>query len=190
MEWLKYGFLFFIAGPLLVEFVGYFWHRWVEHKGMLGKEVAFRHYKHHEVEYPVNRLRTNTYRNANSWTWYAIGLVTSVLAFTFAPWQYALSFGAGAWLYAWGIVLNMHTAFHVKGHFLWKYKWFRKLVKLHDIHHFDNKNYGICFFFMDRLFGTYTDVFPVDEKGARVKHRMFVSYLYDRDEVGEIRKTN
>jgi len=118
MEWLIYALLFFVAGPFVVEFVGYIWHRWIEHKGLFGKVVAFRHYKHHEVEYPVNRLRTNEYRNANSWTWYAVGLIVSVLAVIFVPWQYALSFGAGAWIYAWGIVLNMHTAFHVKGHFL------------------------------------------------------------------------
>ena len=180
MEWLKYTLLFFIAAPITVEFVGYFWHRWVEHREVLGKGVAFRHYKHHETEYPVNKLRTNKYHNANSWTWYAVGLVTSVLAFTFAPWQYALSFGLGAWIYAWGIVLNMHTAFHVNGHRLWKYKWFQKLVKLHDIHHYDNVNYGICFFFMDRLFGTYRDTFPIDENGKRLKLNLFMTYPHHR----------
>lgn len=188
MQWLLYLGLFFIAGPFVVEFVGYFWHRWIEHKGMFGKGVAFRHYKHHEVEYPVDRLRTHKYRNANSWTWYAVGIVTSILAAMFAPWDYALAFGLGAWIYAWGIVLNMHTAFHIKGHFLWKYKWFRKLVRLHDIHHYDNMNYGICLFFMDRIFGTYTEEFPKDAKGNLVKHPMFVSYMYDRDEAGMARK--
>ena len=72
MEWLIYALLFFVAGPFVVEFVGYIWHRWREHKGLIGKVVAVRHYKHHEVEYPVNRLRTHEYRNANSWTWYAV----------------------------------------------------------------------------------------------------------------------
>ena len=102
MEWVWYLLLFFIGGPFVVEFVGYFWHRWVEHKGLFGKSVAFRHYKHHEVEYPIHRLRTKEYRNANSWTWYAVGLVVSFLAAIFVPWQLALSFGAGAWIYACG----------------------------------------------------------------------------------------
>jgi sterol desaturase/sphingolipid hydroxylase (fatty acid hydroxylase superfamily) len=178
MEWLIYALLFFLAGPFVVELVGYFWHRWVEHRELLGKTVAFRHYKHHETEYPVNRLRTNEYRNANSWTWYVVGISASIIAPLVAPIEYAIPFALGAWVYAWGIVLNMHTAFHVNGHFLWKYKWFQKLVKLHDIHHYDNVNYGICLFFMDRLFGTYTEDFPTDKNGDRVKYNMFVTYQY------------
>ena len=188
MEWVKYAALFCLAGPFVVELVGYFWHRWVEHRELLGKTVAFRHYKHHETEYPVNRLRTNEYRNANSWTWYVVGISASIIAPLVAPIEYAIPFALGAWVYAWGIVLNMHTAFHVNGHFLWKYKWFQKLVKLHDIHHYDNVNYGICLFFMDRLFGTYTEDFPTDKNGDRVKYNMFVSYSHHRDVDGITKK--
>tara|TARA_R100000808_G_C2155151_1_gene166905 strand:+ start:1251 stop:1859 length:609 start_codon:yes stop_codon:yes gene_type:complete len=186
MEWLKYAALFLLAGPLLVEFVGYFWHRWVEHRELLGKEVAFRHYKHHELQYPVNALRTDgPYDSADSWTWYAVGIATTVTAFSFAPWQYALPFTAGAWIYANYIVARMHSAFHVKGHFLWKFRWFRRLVRLHDIHHFDNVNYGICFFFMDRIFGTYRNTFPVDEDGNRIKLNVFMTYPHHRDVDGK-----
>jgi sterol desaturase/sphingolipid hydroxylase (fatty acid hydroxylase superfamily) len=185
MEWIYY-ILTSLTGVIIVEFVGYLWHRWVEHRELLGKNVAFRHYKHHETVYPVTNLRTVEYKNANSWTWYAVGLVTSVTAFTFAPWQYALAFALGAWIYAWGIVLNMHSLFHVSGHRLWKYKWFRKLVKLHDIHHYDNVNYGICLFFMDRLFGTYSENFPVDKQGNRIKYNMFKSYQYYVDVDGNV----
>ena len=187
MEWLKYALLFLIAGPFLVEFVGYFWHRWVEHHELLGKKIAFRHYKHHEIEYPVAKLRTNTYNNANSWTWYAVGLVTSAVLFIVAPWNYALAFMLGAWVYAWGVVLNMHTAFHIKGHLLWKFKWFQKLVKLHDVHHYDNYNYGICLFFMDKIFGTYKEDFPVDENGARIKVNVFKTYAHHRTHKGTTR---
>jgi sterol desaturase/sphingolipid hydroxylase (fatty acid hydroxylase superfamily) len=174
-------------GVFSVEFVGYFWHRWVEHRELLGKGVTFRHYRHHEVEYPVNKLRTKNYRNANSWTWYVVGTITTVCAAYIAPWQYAVAFGIGGWVYAWGIVLNMHSAFHVSDHLLWKFKWFQKLVHLHDIHHYDNCNYGICLFFMDKLFGTYRDDFPLDANGHRIKKNVFMSYPLHRTHHGPAR---
>jgi len=184
MDWLIYIGLFFLGGPVLVESVGYLWHRWVEHREVLGKGIAFRHYKHHEVQYPVTKLRTQKYHNANSWSWYVVGGVASGVAFLVAPWVYALSFVLGAWAYAWGVVMHMHTAFHTSGHFLWKYKWFQKLVKLHDIHHYDNSNYGICFFGFDRLFGTYNENFPHDDKGKRIKKNVFKSYKLHRTHSG------
>jgi sterol desaturase/sphingolipid hydroxylase (fatty acid hydroxylase superfamily) len=181
--------LSFLGGIILVEFVGYFWHRWVEHKEVLGKSVAFRHYKHHEVQYPVNKLRTNgPYESADSWTWYTVGILTTICAFVILPVWYALTFVVAAWIYAHYIVANLHSAFHLSGgtHFLWKYKWFQKLVKLHDIHHYDNCNYGICFFFMDRLFGTYREDFPTDKGGNRVKMNVFQSYPFRRGADGNI----
>jgi sterol desaturase/sphingolipid hydroxylase (fatty acid hydroxylase superfamily) len=184
-----YYFLSFLGGIFLVEFVGYFWHRWVEHKEVLGKSISFRHYKHHEVQYPVNNLRTNgPYESADSWTWYTVGIVTTIIAFIFLPLWCALTFTSTAWIYAHFIVATMHSAFHLTGgtHFLWKFKWFQKLVKLHDIHHYDNCNYGICFFFMDKLFGTYREDFPTDKEGNRVKMNVFQSYPFRRGHDGNI----
>ena len=66
MEWLKYAGLFLLAAPFTVEFIGYFWHRWVEHRELLGKGVSFRHFKHHEVQYPVNKLRTGGHTTAQT----------------------------------------------------------------------------------------------------------------------------
>ncbi len=191
MEWLKYTLLFFIAGPLLVEFVGYFWHRWVEHREVLGKSISFRHYRHHEVQYPVHKLRTNgPYDSADSWTWYVVGGLSTAGSISLLPIAYAIPFIAGAWIYAHFIVGNMHSAFHLNGgtHLLWKYKWFQKLVKLHDIHHYDNCNYGICFFMMDKIFGTYRENFPVNADGMRIKLNVFKSYPYQRGEDGKARK--
>ena len=190
MEWLKYAALFLLAGPLLVEFVGYFWHRWVEHREVLGKKVSFRHYKHHELQYPVNSLRTDgPYESADSWTWYVVGAASTIISFIIMPPFYAGAFTLGAWVYAHYIVARMHSAFHIKGHFLWKFKWFRKLVTLHDIHHFDNVNYGICFFFMDRIFGTYRNTFPVDGDGNRIKLNVFMTYPHHRNLEGKSVKT-
>jgi len=191
VEWLKYTALFFLAGPFLVEFVGYFWHRWVEHREVLGKAISFRHYKHHEVQYPVNKLRTDgPYDSADSWTWYVVGGVSTVGALLLLPIAYAIPFILGAWIYAHYIVANMHSAFHLNGgtHFLWKYKWFHKLVKLHDIHHYDNCNYGICFFMMDKIFGTYREEFPVGADGKRAKLNVFITYPHHRGIDGRVTK--
>jgi sterol desaturase/sphingolipid hydroxylase (fatty acid hydroxylase superfamily) len=164
MEWIGY-ILSFLIGPLVVEVVGYFWHRYVEHKCKLGTLLATRHYEHHEVFYPVEKLRGHdTYMDAKSWTWYAVGVVTSAIVLLTLPHSSALFVLLGAWAYAWGLTLHMHTAFHVRKHCLWRFKWFRRIARLHDIHHYDNCNYGICLFFMDRIFGTYKDQFPTNHE--------------------------
>ena len=43
---------------------------------------------------------------------------------------------------------------------------------------------------MDKMFGTYTEDFPKDEEGKLVKHPMFVSYMYERDEDGIGKRVN
>ncbi len=47
---------------------------------------------------------------------------------------------------------------------------------------------GSCLFFMDRIFGTYTEKFPKDENGNLIKHPMFVSYMYSTDVNGKTKK--
>ena len=60
----------------------------------------------------------------------------------------------------------LHETLHIKGHKILKIKFFKKWYlharKMHDIHHhyinetgLMNKNYGIAFFWLDRVFGTY-----------------------------------
>lgn len=67
----------------------------------------------------------------------------------------------------WGHFLfgYMHDAMHVSRFWMERIpglaRWFRGIRKLHDIHHCQisedgimSTNFGICFFFMDRIFGT------------------------------------
>ena len=173
MEWLIY-LISFLVGPLVVEVVGYAWHRYVEHKCTLGKVLAIRHYKHHEVFYPREKLRSHdAYVDAKSWTWYTVGIVTSLILLLTLPLSNALCVLLGAWAYAWGLTLHMHSAFHVRKHCLWRFRWFRRIARLHDIHHHDNCNYGICLFFMDRIFGTYKEEFPPNRKYLDVFYGQF-----------------
>ena len=38
---------------LLVELIGYLWHRFVNHLGILGDKIRVTHYCHHEEIYPL-----------------------------------------------------------------------------------------------------------------------------------------
>lgn len=55
-----------------------------------------------------------------------------------------------------------HDSFHINNHWFGKLPvlgtWFKKLVKLHFIHHVDmQKNLGIFVFHWDRIFSTYVE---------------------------------
>ena len=75
-----------------------------------------------------------------------------------------LAMALGGLAYGSLVILLFHAAFHVKGHLLWRFKWFRRLVRRHDIHHWTRANYGILFFGLDRLFGTLRDDFPAEKQ--------------------------
>ena len=73
----------------------------------------------------------------------------------------AVSLGWGAFMFNY-----MHDAMHLKGFWMEASprlsRWFLRARKRHDIHHMDladsgrmDKNFGICFFLFDRLFGTF-----------------------------------
>ena len=47
-----YTFIIFI----LVEFVGYTWHRFINHYGLFGDKIRVSHYCHHEEVYPYNDM--------------------------------------------------------------------------------------------------------------------------------------
>jgi sterol desaturase/sphingolipid hydroxylase (fatty acid hydroxylase superfamily) len=55
-----------------------------------------------------------------------------------------------------GIHGYIHDAFHLKQHWLLRFKWFRDLNVWHYAHHVRNEtNYGIFWMGLDRLFGTF-----------------------------------
>lgn len=159
--------LLIVGGPVLVELVGYFWHREAEHMGRLGDGIRYRHWVHHEREYPTDNLRPkgrDTYRVAGSWSWFLLAGIIGSLVFIALPIRFAAPLTVGGMLYAWFVVNYFHRAFHIDKHWLNRFGWFRRLVRLHDIHHWEPGNYGIVFFAMDRLFGTYRAEFPPAKK--------------------------
>lgn len=153
---------FAVAGPLVIEVAGYLWHRFVEHNGVFGETIRARHVVHHEKDYPVANLRPKRqkYRTAKSWSWYVLALILMLAAYLLFPLRYSLPMIAGGLIYAKFVVSYFHKSFHKHHIWLQRYAWHHKLVKLHDIHHYAPVNYGINFFFMDRLFGTYRETKP------------------------------
>ena len=156
-------FLSGFVAVALVEAVGYVWHRFAEHLGWAGDTIRYRHWVHHETDYPVDNLRPMgqaAYRKAGAWTWFVVGGIAVALMFWFLPLQTAAPLAAGVALYAWCVISYLHSSFHVEGHWLERFAWFRRVRRLHDIHHWQPCNYGILFFWMDRLFGTLREDFP------------------------------
>jgi sterol desaturase/sphingolipid hydroxylase (fatty acid hydroxylase superfamily) len=152
-----------VGAVVLVEAIGYFWHRFAEHRGWLGDTVRYRHWVHHELDYPVDRLRpvgVKNYRKAGSWTWFVVGAAAVALMLYLLPLDQGLPLALGVVLYSWGVISYLHNRFHVEGHWLERFAWFRRIRRLHDIHHWQPGNYGILFFWMDRLFGTLREDFP------------------------------
>jgi len=168
-----------IAGPLIVEVTGYFWHRFVAHEGTLAPIVgrwaadAIRrpHWQHHEEEYPETNLRPaspygDTYRSAGDWSWHVlavllIGLFIGLAVSGLMPLYIFFPLIIGGLVYAKFAVANFHKWFHLPRHPLHNYQWFQDLIKYHDIHHWEPSNYGIVFMFMDRLCGTFRSEFPL-----------------------------
>lgn len=63
---------------------------------------------------------------------------------------------------------TMHDSMHIEGYWMASAPvlghWYRRIRRLHDIHHLNFSadgrmltNYGICFFGFDRVFGTFED---------------------------------
>lgn len=163
LDIIRAALLFAVGSVILSDVIGYLWHRWMEHNGWLGETIRHRHWVHHEQDYPVGNLRpvgVNTYRSAGSWSWYILAAGTLFLAYLALPLRDFVPLAIGGVLYAWYVVNYFHSAFHIEGHWLNRFVWFRHLVQLHDNHHWVPGNYSIVVPWMDWLFGTLREDLP------------------------------
>lgn len=101
---------------------------------------------------------------------FILGLIIGVGVLVSAPLHLIGIFIIGS--LSWGYFLfgYMHDSMHLQGFWMEKNRflqgWYLHIRKLHDIHHLHlsdegkmNVNYGICFFFFDKIFGTYKKSF-------------------------------
>lgn len=153
------------GGVVISEAAGYFWHRFVEHKGKLGDTVRGAHVHHHYIAYPIEKLRRRgSYISSHSWSWYVLAAFVSaaVLGASYIAGQLLGGVAVilcGA-LYGKYVINATHEAFHISRHPLDFFPWFRELRLYHDHHHLLNCNYGIVFMTMDRIFGTFIKNVP------------------------------
>lgn len=150
-----------ILAFIFFTFLGYITHRWFHSKS---SGVFFTaHMNHHLKQYPKNDLLSEKYRDAGKDnTFYYFLLVFSPFIIS-AIYLATVNFWLGLIILiemAAVSALNdrLHDAFHIKDTFLKRFDFFRKLRRLHFIHHRDmSSNYGIFSFAWDKVFKTFKE---------------------------------
>lgn len=169
-----------VAAAVYAEVAGYFLHILLhsDRVRFLSKAHMIHHlliYKPKENLRPVDHYLVSTEGRASllaiglEWLVPVIlimGFGLGVMTWLQISWPYQLVFTLAA--LAWGYFMfgYMHDSMHIKNFWMENHRilgpWFRKIRRLHDIHHMtiDDTglmctNYGICFFFFDGVFGTY-----------------------------------
>ena len=172
----------------LIEFFGYIWHRNVHHMGLLGNVLRVTHWKHHCIDYPAgdmwtNKMKENTSKIVDR---EAFPFTFGAILFSYICYKNNIIDRSDLKLYSIMVIsmgiLNqyIHDSYHIKNHWLNKYKFYRKNKICHDIHHRLNCNYGILTYTFDRIFGTYscqklnkiqkiTNLFPGMDEYTEVK---------------------
>ena len=157
-----------IRAVLLVETIGYIYHRFFQHVGFFTRRSGIMrrnqkfHWIHHMIIYPIGRLyrRAMEYVPAEpgfAWSWIVPGFLAGglFLAQNGINWGTACFLGAIA-VYAKGLIDVTHSRFHEAEH-PWMHKpYYNWLEEIHLLHHWDQRyNFTIVHPAMDFLFGTY-----------------------------------
>jgi len=151
-----------LASFVIASFFGHVVH-WAIHQKWAGPAYKG-HMEHHLDLYPVGKLTSDKYRTAK---WYHSGplLFTPPLLVILAVFGGLLwVLGAPHWMVGvLGICIiafalfndYVHDSFHVRKHAWGHFKWYKRLRRLHFLHHHDmTVNYGIISFVWDRVFGS------------------------------------
>ena len=200
-----------IASCVVAELLGYWLHRLL-HSGLIGF-LSRNHMKHHMVFYgPQDKQRTPQYLDATDgslslgnigteWLLPAALVIGASLAgfrYFHVRLQYQLLF-LGITL-AWSFLMfsYLHDAMHIEGIWLeknrWLRSWFVAARRLHDIHHHEvnssgimDKNFGIGFFWFDRVFGTMSpSAHNFNSAGYDVARVRFKSVLEENKTVEQL----
>jgi len=187
-----------VGGCLSSELLGYFLHRLL-HSGRI-PFLSRSHMKHHmELYGPLQPQRSKAYLDATTES-VSLGniglewLIPSAVLLAFALGTLRLLHVPGfyqgvyvASILAWSFLMfsYLHDVMHVEGFWLERIpllrSWFVSARNLHEIHHrvlndqgIMHKNFGIGFFFLDRLFGTLSPEEPVfNPKGYQAAREQF-----------------
>ena len=186
------------AAALFAELVGYLLHR-VLHSDLL-PSLSRSHLIHHLVHYgPQQPMRTPAYRDATDGR-VALGNVglewTAPIALILLLCWGGMNLLGVSWPYqlvalitmiSWAVFMfsYLHDRMHLQGFWMARAplfkNWFLRARRLHDIHHHSlndhgqmDRNFGIGFFFFDRLFGTLRKRhFSLNKHGYRAALRRY-----------------
>jgi len=174
----------FTGACLSAELLGYGLHRLL-HSGII-PALSRNHMKHHLVLYgPLREQRSAAYHDATDesialgnigceWLVPAAFLIASTLVLFrlfHVRWMFQLIYFAATLGWSFLMFSWLHDIMHVEGVWLtrnrWLKRWFLSARNLHDVHHLAlnnrglmDKNFGIGFFFVDRIFGTLAPQAP------------------------------
>lgn len=176
----------FAASIAVSELLGYLLHRLL-HSGKIGV-LSRSHMRHHLVLYgPTHSQRpAKGYRDATigqialgnvGLEWLVpgallLGVSIALLHFLQVSVFHQVVFVAGSLTWSFVMFSYLHDRMHVAGFWMetnpWLKRWFVSARDAHDIHHwalndkgFMDKNFGIAFFWFDRLFGTLAKEWPI-----------------------------
>jgi len=167
-----------IGSYLSAELFGYLLHRLL-HSGLV-PFLSRNHMKHHLVLYgPLQQQQSKSYHDATRGSislgnigmeWLAPSAALPACALSAFHWFrvpviYQLLYVAATLGWSFLMFSYLHDVMHIESYWLEKSRllrsWFTSARRLHEIHHrtlsdggLMNKNFGIGFFFFDRLFGT------------------------------------
>lgn len=182
---IKKTLLTIIITALLVEFFGYFWHRFSAHLGYAGDVIRTPHYEHHEVYYPYYDMESDEYRikglfNGDSWPWFIpiILFISGLYTLFYMDYISRETFVIMAiWIMVHVYLISyIHDSYHIKNHWLNNFSWYKTNKKYHNLHHYYNCNYGISNYSMDYLFGTLCTEYDPKKR----KENIFQGYDYKK----------
>lgn len=185
-----------VMSIVFTEFVGYWLHILLHSEKL--PWLSRNHMIHHLKDYgPHKKMHRDHYVNSGEGRANILGtglewmipvvLITATTLFTLSLFGVSLVYQAifTGTAMVWGHFLfgTMHSAMHLNNFWMTKVPglrgWYREVRKLHDFHHLqiseDGRmltNYGICFFWFDRLFGSYSP------KAKSFNHEGYEAALY------------
>ena len=186
------------ASVLLAELAGYAIHRLLHSENL--PFLSRPHMWHHLKDYaPGQNQRSARYRDSAAQRFALFGLGTEwllpLLVVSLAWSGLGLLLGLYLWVnllsvligQIWGALMFgfMHARFHLSETWFVRHPlvrtWFLRIRRLHDIHHHrltdDGRmafNLGICFFWFDRLFGSYRMATgPRNQRGLQRSREIF-----------------
>jgi sterol desaturase/sphingolipid hydroxylase (fatty acid hydroxylase superfamily) len=194
-----------VSGIIFAEFFGYWLHILLHNDKI--KWLSRSHMQHHLREYhPSKPIRLNGIYLSSGATraniagigmeWIIpIGLLLVAIHGSChligVPMAYQIAFTGGALGWSWILFGYMHDAMHLK--YFWMQdapafirNWFIKIRRYHDVHHYTFNdqgvmptNYGICFFFFDRVFGTLKEYQSKFNRAGLAASEKRFAYIHD-----------